>query len=82
MEATAKSSQVSLRIDEEMADWIERRVPRGGSRAQFVRDLLEREMRREREEELREMFDRAAEELTEEDREERERPVDVFPDRA
>lgn len=82
MRSASRTSQVSIRIDDEMADWIDRRVPEGESRAQFVRDLLKEEMRREREEALRAMFDRAADELTTEDLEERERGVAVFPNRA
>ncbi|MFQ5889628.1 MAG: hypothetical protein ACE5JR_06205 [Gemmatimonadota bacterium] len=81
MAASSKSSQVSVRIDEEMANWIDRHLPQNGSRAEFVRDLLERQMRRERQERLREMFDRAAAELNREDLEEREDLLSSFADR-
>lgn len=67
-------------MDEELLGWVDRR--RGEqSRAGFVRDVLRDRMAREREEEVRRMFDRAAKDLAEEDREEREDLVSGFADR-
>lgn len=78
--ATTDNRQVSVRMDEELLGWVDRR--RGErSRAGFVRDVLRDRMAREREEEVRRMFDRAAKDLAEEEREEREHLVSGFADR-
>ena len=57
---------------------------RGGgrkNRAKYVRALIEREMRRAREESELEMFNHAARDLTRRDTEERERLVGAFSNR-
>lgn len=71
-------SQVSVRISETMADWLERRAGTAGSKAEVVRTLIEEEMAREERERLRAMFDAAAEELTDEELEDRDRLVGAF----
>lgn len=76
-----KSEQIHVRVDESLAAWVDGHVAEAGSRASFVREVLRDEMERERERELRVMFDRAAEELTEEDLEEREDLVEAFSGR-
>ena len=55
-----------------MDSWLERKAGGGRNKAGFVRRLVEREMAREREQELLAMFNEAAESVTEKDREERE----------
>lgn len=77
-----REAQISVRITTTMDEWLERRAGETGSKADVVRGLIEAEMSREDEERLRAMFDAAAEELTDEDREERDRLLDAFePDR-
>lgn len=78
MPATAKDRQISIRIGSETDAWLERRA--GGSRkkAGFVRRLIEQEKDREREQELLRMFNRAAEDVTDDDVEERESLIGGF----
>lgn len=64
--------QISIRIETETNVWLEQRTGAGGNKAGFVRQLIEREMVREKEQELLAMFNEAATELTDTDREERE----------
>ena len=72
MLATAKDRQVSVRIASDTDAWLEQRAGSGQNKAGFIRQLIERERARERERELLEMFNGAAAEVTEEDRDERE----------
>ena len=72
MPATAKDRQISVRIASDTDAWLERRAGSSRNKAGFVRRLIERERAREREQELLAMFNRAAEDLTGEDLEERE----------
>ena len=76
--AVAKERQISVRVSADTDRWLERQA--GGSRgkASFVRDLIERERVHQKQQELLEMFNRAARELTEEDRAERELLVGAF----
>lgn len=73
-----RDSQVSVRISEAMTRWLERRAGTEGSKAEVVRTLIEEEMEREERQRLRAMFDAAAEELTDEEREDRDRLVGAF----
>lgn len=77
----AKTHQISVRVPSETDAWLERRA--GGSRkkAVFIRQLIDREMAREREKELLAMFNQAAAELSDADREEREALVGAFAGR-
>ena len=72
MPTLTRDRQISVRIASETDAWLERRA--GGSRkkAGFIRQLIEREKVRERERQLLEMFNRAAEDVTEDDVAERE----------
>ncbi len=72
MRATARDRQISVRIARETDAWLERRAGGSRNKARFVRRLIEQERARERERELVWMFNRAAEDLTEDDLEERE----------
>jgi hypothetical protein len=76
--AVAKERQISVRVSAETDRWLERQA--GGSRgkASFVRDLIERERIRQKQQEHLEMFNRAASDLTEEDRAERELLIGAF----
>lgn len=71
--------QVNIRVAQETSDWLVRHA--GGRRAvpAYVRELIERERAAERERELLEMFNRAAEDLTDEDREERRLFMQAHP---
>lgn len=79
--AAAREPQVNIRFSEETRRWLEEQA--GDKRAvpAFVRDLVERERAAEREQELLAMFNRAAEDLTEEDREERRLFMQAHPNR-
>ena len=78
MPATAKDRQISVRIASETDAWLERRAGSRHNKAGFVRQLIERERAREREEELLAMFNEAAEDLSAEDLEERESLIGGF----
>lgn len=72
MPATAKDRQISVRIASDIDAWLERRAGSSKNKAAFIRRLIERERAREREQQLLQMFNEAAEDVTEEDHEERE----------
>jgi len=72
MPATAKDHQISVRIPSDTDAWLERRSGGGKNKAGFIRQLIERERIREREQKLLAMFNAAAADLTTEDFEERE----------
>lgn len=73
-----KSAQVCIRIPDFMDVWLEMRARETGSKADVVRELIEREIAREEEERLRAMFDEAAAELTDEEREDRDLLLGAF----
>ena len=79
--ASAKERQLSVRLSAETDRWLEREA--GGSRgkARFVRDLIERERVRQKQQEHLEMFNRAASELTADDRAERDALLGAFSGR-
>lgn len=77
-----KEKQISLRVPEEVDRWLEQRAGGARKKAAFIRELVERERAAERENELLAMFNRAAEELTEEDYAGRERLVGAFANRT
>lgn len=68
----AKDRQISVRIARETDAWLERRAGSRQNKAGFIRQLIERERAREREQELLEMFNAAAQDVTDKDVEERE----------
>ncbi|HEX4963694.1 MAG TPA: hypothetical protein VF173_22905 [Thermoanaerobaculia bacterium] len=72
MQITAKDRQISIRIARETDVWLERRAGSSKNKAGFIRQIIERERAREREQELLRMFNEAAAEVTKEDIEERE----------
>jgi hypothetical protein len=72
MPATARDRQISVRIASDTDAWLERRAGSSKNKAGFIRRLIERERTREREAELLKMFNDAAADVTDEDREERE----------
>lgn len=73
-----KDAQVSIRIPAAIQEWLDRRAGEDRSRADVVRELIEEEMAREEAVRLTEMFNAAAQELTPEDREDRERLLDAL----
>ena len=75
---TTKSHQISVRVLPEMDLWLEERAGDPAKKADFVRRLIEREMARDREENLLEVFNKAAAELTDGDRAEREALLGAF----
>ncbi|HEX8904812.1 MAG TPA: hypothetical protein VF771_08230 [Longimicrobiaceae bacterium] len=80
--AQLKERQISVRVSDDVDQWLEARAGGPRRKATFIRDLIERERAAERHQELLEMFNKAAEELTDEDFAERERLVDAFANRA
>jgi len=74
----AKEAQICIRIPAFVDEWLASRASAVGSKADIVRDLIEREMLREEEDRLRAMFDAAAAELTEEEREDRNLLLGAF----
>lgn len=73
-----KEAQVCVRIPTFIDEWLEKRARETGSKADVVRALIEKEMTREEEVRLRDMFDAAAAELTEEEREDRDLLLGAF----
>jgi hypothetical protein len=72
MPSNTKDRQISVRIASDTDAWLELRAGSSQNKAGFVRRLIERERAREKEQELLAMFNEAASEVTEADREERE----------
>ena len=72
MPAAAKDRQISVRVPSDTDAWLARRAGSSQNKAEFIRQLIERERRREREEKLLEMFNEAAAHVTSSDLEERE----------
>jgi len=82
MPATAKDRQISIRIGSDTDAWLELRAGGGKNKAGFIRQLIELERAREREQVLLEMFNRAAADVTSEDLEERESLLGGFAGRT
>ena len=76
-----RRTQVNVVFPQETQRWLEQHA--GGRRAvpAYVRELVERQREAEREAELLAMFNRAAEDLTEEDGEERLLFMQAHPNR-
>lgn len=72
MPAAAKDRQISVRVPSETDAWLARRAGSSQNKAEFIRQLIERERHREREEKLLDMFNEAAAHLGKDDFEERE----------
>lgn len=79
--AAVREPQVNIRFSEETRHWLEEHAGNRRAVPAFVRELVERERAAEREQELLAMFNRAAEDLTEEDREERRLFMQAHPNR-
>lgn len=80
-QSAPRGKQVNVVFPEETRRWLEQHA--GGPRgiAGYVRAIVERERQAEREAELLAMFNRAAEDLTEEDRAERRLFMQAHPNR-
>ena len=76
----AKDAQVSIRISGRMEAWLARKAGRKRSKADVIRSMIEAEMDREASALLTEMFDAAAAELNEQDRQDRELASGAFAD--
>jgi hypothetical protein len=76
--APAKEAQICVRIPAFVDVWLEARARELGSKADVIRGLIENEMVREEEDRLRAMFDAAAAELTEQEREDRDLLLGAF----
>lgn len=70
--------QVNVRLEPELNEWLEERAGGSRGRADFIRGLLVRERARDRAWELRSMFDRAAAEVDEEERADREWLLEAY----
>jgi hypothetical protein len=73
-----KGCQISVRVLRETDAWLQRRAGGRSNKADYIRRLIEREMAREREENLLEVFNKAAANVTESDRAEREALLGAF----
>ena len=73
-----KGRRISVRVLPETYAWLERRAGGRSNKADFVRGLIEREMAREREESVLDVFNKAAADVTESDRAEREALLGAF----
>jgi len=80
MPAAANDRQISVRIPSDTDAWLTRRAGSRQNKAEFIRQLIEREKRREREEKLLEMFNEAASDVASSDLEERESVLGGFAD--
>ena len=69
---STKDRQISVRVAKDTDAWLELRAGSSQNKARFIRRLIERERARDREQELLAMFNKAAAEITKEDRDERE----------
>lgn len=76
--STVKEAQICVRISGFVDEWLSARAREVGSKADVVRGLIEQEMAREEEASLRTMFDTAAREMDEEEREDLERLLGAF----
>lgn len=65
-----KEAQINLRLPHELDAWVEAHSGGKRQKPEYIRQLIEREKRREEESELLEMFNAAWDSLTEEEREE------------
>jgi len=72
MPAATKDRQISVRVASDTDAWLELRAGNTKNKAGFIRQLIERERAREREQELLQMFNEAATDVTREDLAERE----------
>ena len=72
MPTSTKDRQISVRVAKDTDAWLELRAGSSQNKARFIRRLIERERARDREQELLAMFNKAAAEITKEDRDERE----------
>ena len=79
MPAPARDRQISVRVPSETDAWLARRAGSSQNKAEFIRQLIERERHREREEKLLDdMFNEAAAHLGKDDLEERESLLSGF----
>jgi hypothetical protein len=74
----ATDVQVNVRLDHELNEWLEEEAGGRRRRAGFIRELLARERRRARVDELRHMFDEAAGDVDDHERAEREALVEAY----
>jgi hypothetical protein len=75
-----KDAQVSVRISSRMESWLAGKAGRKRSKADVIRSMIEAEMDREARARLTEMFDAAASDLTDQDRDDRELATGAFVD--
>ncbi len=74
----SRTRQISVRLKDETDLWLENHAGGKQKKAAFVRSLIEREMEQEQERKLLKMFNQAAEEVDQDEREEREALLDGF----
>lgn len=77
----ASRDQVNVKLDPELSAWITKRAGGPEKRAAYLRALAERDRAQAQFEEELAMFNKAALELTEEDRQEREDLLSAYPNR-
>lgn len=67
-EMATKEAQINLRLPEELDAWLEAHAGSKRAKPGYIRRVLERERAREEEEEMLEIFNRAWDSLSEEER--------------
>jgi hypothetical protein len=65
-----KEAQINLRLPDELDAWVEAHAGGKRRKPEYIRQLIERERQRLEETELLQMFNRAWDSLTDEEREE------------
>jgi hypothetical protein len=78
---TTREQQLNIRLDPQLDHWLEHAAGGRDRRADYVRKLIQKAMRRDQEEAEIAMFNRAAAELTADDLEEREDLLSAFSNR-
>ena len=76
-----KERQLNVRLTPASDRWLERVAGGRAAKAEYVRGLIEEDMRRRQEDEELAMFNEAARDLTAQDGEERECLVSAFSNR-
>lgn len=76
-----KERQLNVRLTPAMDQWLEQAAGGRARKADYVRGLIEKDMRRRQEEEELAMFNQAARDLTSEDHDERQRLLNAYSNR-
>jgi len=73
-----KEAQINLRLPSELDAWVEAHAGGKRKKPEYIRHLIEREMRRQEEREMLEMFNDAWDSLSDEERAEERAKRDLW----